>query len=598
MTQEVAMDRPARGRVARWFARFPGWARGVTGLAAVALGVAIITRPTTALGVLALLIGAGLVLSGVLELLGADDTVRPAWRTVLAATWVVAGLLVFFLPGLTVRLVAVVVGVSLVVNGVVSAAAAARKGSPADSRLSSLAFGLAGVVFGVLALAWPDVTLLVVAVVFGARLIMGGLAELWRALQAGRPPSPTPAPGRWQRWRRGSAAVAALLLAGGAAVVSASLQRGSPVLDDFYASPRDVPAQPGQLVRSEPFTRQVPANTRAWRILYTTTRGDGSPALASGLVVEPATPGPHPVIDWTHGTTGFAENCAPSILAEPFESGALMVLPEIVDQGWAVVATDYIGLGSRGPHAYLVGPDAAHGALDAVRAARQLPDASLGDQTVVWGHSQGGGAALWTGALATGYAPDVPLTGVAALAPASNLPGLVKNLPNVTGGSIFASFVLAGYSATYADVTFGEYVRPGAETIVQAMSERCLSEPGTFVSVLQVLGMSRDPDITARDPLTGALGARLDENTPPPTVAAPLLLAQGGADSLVVRPAQDAFVAAACAAGQQLDYRVYAGRDHVPLVEADSPLIPDLVAWTKQRLAGEAVEPGCSTTER
>lgn len=434
---------------------------------------------------------------------------------------------------------------------------------------------------------------------FGARLIMGGVTALWRLLGRGHhgPASKTPRTA-WLRWRRGIGALLAVVTAAVAATVSVSLQEGSPVLDDFYAAPRDVPQSPGRLVRYEPFTRQVPANARAWRILYTSTRGDGSAALASGIVVEPVSAGPHPVIEWSHGTTGVAENCAPSILAEPFESGALMVLPRVIDEGWAVVATDYIGLGTAGPHAYLVGEDAAHAALDAVRAARELPEARLANQTVAWGHSQGGGAALWTGAVAAGYAPDVPLAGVAALAPASDLTGLVAGLPTVTGGSIFASFVMAGYSATYPDVTYREYLRPGAEATVRAMAGRCLSEPGTTVSVLVMLGMSRDPDILAEDPTTGPLGARLAENVPPPTITAPLLLAQGAADSLVVRPAQDRFVDSLCAAGQQVDYRIYAGRDHVPLVEADSPLIPDLIAWTKARLAGEVVTPGCTTTER
>ena len=52
----------------------------------------------------------------------------------------------------------------------------------------------------------------------------------------------------------------------------------------------------------------------------------------------------------------------------------------------------------------------------------------LGEQTVVWGHSQGGHAALWTGQLAPTSAPELDIAGVAALAPASNLPGLIDNL--------------------------------------------------------------------------------------------------------------------------------------------------------------------------
>jgi hypothetical protein len=50
--------------------------------------------------------------------------------------------------------------------------------------------------------------------------------------------------------------------------------------------------------------------------LYTTTRDTGVPAVASAIVAAPAHPpaGPRPVIAWTHGTTGVAEDCAPSLL--------------------------------------------------------------------------------------------------------------------------------------------------------------------------------------------------------------------------------------------------------------------------------------------
>lgn len=60
------------------------------------------------------------------------------------------------------------------------------------------------------------------------------------------------------------------------------------------------------LLRSEAFTRGIPKEWRAWRILYTTTRDENAPAVASGLVIAsdhlPA--GPRPVIAWAHGTTG------------------------------------------------------------------------------------------------------------------------------------------------------------------------------------------------------------------------------------------------------------------------------------------------------
>jgi len=595
------MDLTARLR--RWFERLPGWVRVAVGIVAIALGAVIVLRPTTSLGVLALLIGAGLVLTGVLTLTGGGEA-EPAgspsrWRGLLAAVWIIAGVFVLAWPGLTVRVLALVVGIALMVNGVASLLAAFRRGVTPDARVASGAFGLAGIAFGVLALAWPDITLLVVAIVFGARLIMSGVAEVWltirhRARDETGADEPDARPSVLRRWVRTVAAVLALVLAGAAASVSLSIRAGSPVVDDFYAAPRTVPDEPGELVRAEPFTRGVPQDALAWRMLYTTTNQDGRSAISSGIVVVPREgAGDWPVIDWAHGTTGVAQHCAPSLSPQPFESGALFVLPDVIANGWALVATDYIGLGTEGPHPYLVGDPTGHAVLDAVRAARQLDDARLGDQTVVWGHSQGGGAALWAGVLADEYAPDVPLDGVAALAPAADLSGLANDLPHLTGGSLIMSFVIDAYAHVFDDITYREYVRPGAEATVREMATRCFADPATAVSVLDLMGLSNDPDILAADPTGGPLGTRLVDNTPPAEITAPLLIGQGAADRLILPETQDDYVDGLCESGVQVDYRVYEGRDHVPLVQRDSPLIPELLVWTQSRFAGDPVADGC-----
>jgi acetyl esterase/lipase len=356
-----------------------------------------------------------------------------------------------------------------------------------------------------------------------------------------------------------------------------------------------LPQQPGVLLNSEPFLRGVPAGAQAWRLLYTTTRNDTTPAVASAIVVAPTNPppGPRPIIAWAHGTTGFAEGCAPSLAPDPFGSGALFILDRVIEQGWVLVATDYVGLGTAGPHPYLIGQGEGRSVLDAVRAAYQLTQVRLADQVVVWGHSQGGHAALWTGMLASSYAPDLHVLGVAALAPASDLVGLVDDLPNVTGGSVFAAYVVAAYTQVYSDVNFSTYVRPAAQVLVQEMSQRCLSEPGVFVSVLTALSLTRDPDIFALDPASGPFGERLEQNRPTAPIPVPLFIAQGLADRLVLPTVQQTYVAGRCAAGQALEYRTYAARDHVGLVAADSPLVQDLLDWTQARLRGAPPSSTC-----
>jgi len=224
------------------------------------------------------------------------------------------------------------------------------------------------------------------------------------------------------------------------------------------------------------------------------------------------------VVLWEHGTTGVAQKCAPSILRDPFTAGALFIQEQVLAHGWALVAPDYLGLGASPPHPYLVGVPEARSALDAVRATRQLTSIKLSNQTVVWGHSQGGGAALWTGIEQATDAPDVPLSGVAALAPASDTLSLANGLESSKSGMLFASLMLAGYNNAYPAVSFDAYVRASAQTVVHALTGRCLSSR-----------TSRPPSLAS-----SAIDTR---------------------------------------AGERLEYRTYPGLDHVPLVEPNSPLI-------------------------
>jgi uncharacterized membrane protein HdeD (DUF308 family)/alpha-beta hydrolase superfamily lysophospholipase len=574
----------------------PWWLLAALGLACAGLGTFLVFRPFTSLSVLLAIVIAGSFLTGVTTIVAARRS-SPRWPAMLAGTaWIIVGVILLAWPDITTNALAVVVGMSLIIGGVLDAAAGLRNAT--DERLAAVISGIASVVFGVLALSWPSVTVLVVAVVFGARLVLVGLRLAWSAVRerSGKG-SVAAAPEESSRLRRFGhllGAVVALVVAVMLAGVSAGLNRGEPVVDAFYDTPDEVPPVPGEILRIEPFTRTIPDDAQAWRILYTTTRADGVAAVASALVVAPREPAdvPRPVIALAHGTTGVDRSCAPSVLADPFAAGAFFALDRVIDEGWTLVATDYIGLGTEAPHPYLVGEPAGRSVLDSVRAARQIPDLALADQTVVWGHSQGGGAALWTGILAPAYAPDTNVIGVAALAPASDLVGLVSNLGDVPGGSIFAAYVLHGYASAYDDVSVDDYVRPSARTSFDEVIGRCLAEPAALLSVIGSVALG--DEIFSTDLASGALLERFEQNVPTDPIEAPLLVAQGESDQLVLPSVQTGFVAARCAEGQDVDYRTYEGLDHVPLVEADSPLIAELIEWTHSRLAGDEPTPNCA----
>lgn len=362
--------------------------------------------------------------------------------------------------------------------------------------------------------------------------------------------------------------------------------------DAFYAAPDVLPSEPGALIRMEPFEKTVPAGVHAWRILYSTTRHDGSATIASAVVAtaETAPPGPRPVVAWSHGTTGVAVGCAPSVMSKPFAH--VPAFAEIFREGWIYVGTDYAGLGASGGHAYLVGEEAARAVLDAVRAARRIPNLDAADRTVVWGHSQGGNSALWTGILAPTYAADVKLAGVAALAPASDLPPLVVAGKQTIFGRIVSAFLMKAYGETYPDVR-AEAPKSGfAHVVASDIAERCVGGIETFFSVAEALVLP-DDGVFARLPTEGALGARLRENTPRRPISVPVLIAQGEDDDLVLPAVQAGYVTERCTAGEKIDGRTYAGRDHLSLVAPGSPAAADLVAWTRDRLAGREFVSTC-----
>ncbi|QYO78697.1 lipase family protein [Devosia salina] len=359
--------------------------------------------------------------------------------------------------------------------------------------------------------------------------------------------------------------------------------------DAFYRSV-EATAVPGTLLAVRPYTKDVPDGARAWLILYSTTRIDDSPAVASAVVmVADSANGALQPVAWAHGTTGIFPGCAPSVFA-PFAN--VPALPELLAEGWAYVATDYVGLGTEGSHAYLVGDDAARAVLDSIRAATQMQDVEIGSEAVVWGHSQGGNSALWAGIRAPDYAPDIDILGTAAFAPASDLPSLVETAQGGMFGKIVSSYLIAAYAAVYADVSHQTYVGWPSAGLSGDIAGRCVGGLETLVSVAEAALLPAG-GIFRTDPRQGALGARLSQNVPKGPYAMPVFIGQGATDDLVLPPVQQAFARQLCDTGVALDFHEYEGRDHVGVVAPDSPLVGDLITWTRARFAGVAPTPNC-----
>ena len=168
------------------------------------------------------------------------------------------------------------------------------------------------------------------------------------------------------------------------------------------------------------------------------------------------------MIAWQHGTTGLLQRCMPSLFPDP--AAGIPGIGQIAAAGWVVVATDYSFAEPGGPHPYLIGEGEARAGLNSVRAAWQMPELDLDPRTVVWGHSQGGHAAPFTGIIAPTYAPGIDIAGIAALAPPTDLAGLMAQNPPVE--KRLGPYAVAAYSRFYPDIALDAVVRSEAREAV------------------------------------------------------------------------------------------------------------------------------------
>jgi uncharacterized membrane protein HdeD (DUF308 family) len=161
-------------------ARYSGLARtgiAVLGAAAVIVGIVLTFHPVAAARTLGLLLGLALVITGCLEIAVGWDTDRRG-RGLLGVVLVLGGLLSAFWPGVTVWTLAVLTGVSLLVHGIgrIVLAFAGRAEIPGWGWLALA--GALNVVVGVLALSWPEATVLVLSLILGAQIVVFGLLLL------------------------------------------------------------------------------------------------------------------------------------------------------------------------------------------------------------------------------------------------------------------------------------------------------------------------------------------------------------------------------------------------------------------------------------
>ena len=361
--------------------------------------------------------------------------------------------------------------------------------------------------------------------------------------------------------------------------------------DAFYTvGPQDLKGPPGTLIRAEPIEIMSVYRAHAYRILYVSLSAKGEKIGVSGMAVIStfANGGAaRPVVAWAHGTTGVARKCAPSLRSDPL---AIPGVKDMIVRGYAVVATDYPGLGTRGLVPYLIGHGEAQAVLDSVKAIRGLPEAQAGNRFVLWGHSQGGHAALFAASLARSYAGELTLLGVAAAAPASNLGVLLDDDINSIAGRILAAMTLLSWSRNFG-IPLDGLVNEHSLKVVEHIDKHCVDGLGGEIEALsaeQDLGskfLNFDPD--TRQPWQGLMAKNNPETLP---LAVPAFIAQGAADSLVLPSVTADFVRALCRHDKAVSYLTIPGVDHGLIAEKSAP---QAVSWMEGRFKGDQAPGNC-----
>jgi uncharacterized membrane protein HdeD (DUF308 family) len=153
------------------------WMFVVAGLICVATGILVIVWPDITLLAFGVIIGIYLLLAAIMEIVDAI-TGEPGGRSVSAILGVIAliaGVICIRRPGESLLAIVIVAGVYLIAAGVIRVV---RAFEVAQGRGWALLVAIVEVAVGCLILAWPDLGLATVAIMFAATMFVRGLFSI------------------------------------------------------------------------------------------------------------------------------------------------------------------------------------------------------------------------------------------------------------------------------------------------------------------------------------------------------------------------------------------------------------------------------------
>lgn len=396
--------------------------------------------------------------------------------------------------------------------------------------------------------------------------------------------------------------ISGLMLTGVCATAqSASTEAPAPFdgrVSDFYDWKDAVPAVAGEILRREPLadTLSITGAAKAERILYSSTDGVGGQDVVtvSGAIYYPAGEIPEggwPVIAWGHGTKGIADVCAPSWAGMTYRDRTY--LAKWLSEGFAIVASDYQGLGTPGLHPYIAGRAAGYSILDSARSVIQSTP-ELSNSVLLVGQSQGGGAVAIAAAYATEYAPDLNVIGVVATGAGTidlnqaNLLG--DSSAEIDSTSAYALYVVRTLSLVDPDLKPEDMLTPKAMTVFPLADTRCVADLEYDMSIA-ALNWSKTLTPYAFEVIKEHISLL---NQPETGYAAPVFMGTGEDDIEVAPAFQTALAETICRSGVPVEHHVYEGMDHSTAVNKS---LEDSVPFVRKLMAGEPVENTCGQSK-
>ncbi|WP_235953499.1 lipase family protein [Noviherbaspirillum galbum] len=223
----------------------------------------------------------------------------------------------------------------------------------------------------------------------------------------------------------------------------------------------------------QPISGKAKCDVQVVGLNYATVGVNNEKTNASGVLLVPAgacANASYPLVAYAKGT----DVQKPRTLASASDPETFLLAAMYAAQGYAVVATDYLGYAKSGYsyHPYLHAESEASSVIDSIRAARKAAgsqNVNLSGKVMLTGYSQGGHSSFAAQrAIERDNANEINVVAGAHLAGPYNLSGSLKLTQAIAGYQFFVPFLVTSYQKVYGNVytsTSQAYKAPYADYI-------------------------------------------------------------------------------------------------------------------------------------